>query len=62
MCPHDYHKCGSMATPALGKRDVRLCILCTLGIKIYVFVCIKIGTVLNFVFTHQAAFVWFINN
>ena len=24
MCPHGYHHSGSMATPALGKRDVRL--------------------------------------
>ena len=24
MCPHGYHHSGSMATPALGTRDVRL--------------------------------------
>ena len=24
MCPHGYHRSGSMATPALGTRDVRL--------------------------------------
>ena len=23
MCPHGYHHSGSMATPALGTRDVR---------------------------------------
>ena len=24
MCPHGYHHSASMATPALGTRDVRL--------------------------------------
>ena len=24
MCPHDYHHVGSMATPALGTRNVNL--------------------------------------
>ena len=24
MCPHGYHHSGSMATPALGTRDVRI--------------------------------------
>ena len=30
MCPHGYHHSGSMATPALGTRDVRF-------IYIYIF-------------------------
>ena len=27
MCPHGYHHSGSMATPALGTRDVRIYML-----------------------------------
>ena len=27
MCPHGYHHSGSMATPALGTRDVRFILL-----------------------------------
>ena len=30
MCPHGYHHSGSMATPALGTRDVRFYIYISL--------------------------------
>ena len=32
MCPHGYHHSGSMTTPALGTRDVRLHIYITIYI------------------------------
>ena len=32
MCPQGYHHSGSMATPALGTRDVRF-------IYIYIYIC-----------------------
>ena len=40
MCPHGYHHSGSMATPALGTRDVRL------YIYIYIFFFFK-GTIVK---------------
>ena len=35
MCPHGYHHSGSMATPALGTRDVRF-------IYIYIYIYTKL--------------------
>ena len=37
MCPHGYHHSGSMATPALGTRDVRLHIYIHIYYNSYVF-------------------------
>ena len=33
MCPHGYHHSGSMATPALGTRDVRIHIYIQLMVR-----------------------------
>ena len=38
MCPHGYHHSGSMATPALGTRDVRFQIYIYIYIYIYIFI------------------------
>ena len=52
MCPHGYHHSGSMATPALGTRDVRIYISkglqCALtAITIYIYIYIYLETIVN---------------
>ena len=54
MCPHGYHHSGSMATPALGTRDVRLHIVWIALWYIYIYffclVCKLFITVMWFFF------------
>ena len=45
MCPHGYHHSGSMATPALGTRDVY--------IYIYIYIYTKILEVNLFAFAYR---------
>ena len=41
MCPHGYHHSGSMATVALGTRDVRLHIV-WIALCVYIYIYIRV--------------------
>ena len=52
MCPHGYHHSGSMATPALGTRDVRF-IYRYIYIYIYIYIYTEILEVNLFAFAYR---------